>query len=217
LSRYNNIAATLTLRQREILVCKWAGASDEQIAVDLGLSADALNAELALMLEIADHDGWRDLLAPLEIKPPPLVDTGVESHGDETVPASGSTARVLLADDQPIGRLGVQHLLSPLGVDLEMAADGAEAVEKFRSGQFDLVLMDIDMPVMDGLAAVRAIREHERRSEATPALIAMLTAHISPEHRRAAWVAGANTHLAKPLDPNQLLTIVRGVARAIAG
>jgi CheY-like chemotaxis protein len=212
-SPYSKIASALTLRQRELLFYVWAGESDQRVAAELALSEAELLGEMAVMGEIAEANGWPDLLKPLRASCCAYDDTGIAP-----LSAQARSARVLAADDQPLCRLGLQDLLGPLGVELEMAVDGADALRKVQAGRpFDLILMDIDMPVMDGLAAVSAIRAHERGRQIAPALIAMLTGHISPDDRRAAWAAGANTHLAKPLDPNHLRAIVDGVTRAVAG
>jgi len=114
--------------------------------------------------------------------------------------------RVLLAEDHPINRRVVQLILAPLAVDLTLTEDGAEALAAFKAGAFDLVLMDMQMPVMDGLAATRAIREHERLSGAamrTP--IVMLSANAMRQHRLDAEDAGADLHLAKPVTAASLM------------
>ncbi len=108
--------------------------------------------------------------------------------------------RVLLAEDHPINQRVVQLILGPLGVDLTTVATGAEAVAAFAEGAFDLVLMDMQMPVMDGLAATRAIRELEGRTPGrrrTP--IVMLSANAMRQHRADAEACGADLHIAKPV------------------
>ncbi|MBU3537143.1 response regulator, partial [Alkalihalobacillus clausii] len=88
----------------------------------------------------------------------------------------------LLADDHPINRKVVALMLEPADVALVEAADGAEALEAYRAARFDLVLMDMQMPHMDGLAATRAIRalEAERGDPRTP--VVMLSANALEEH-----------------------------------
>jgi CheY-like chemotaxis protein len=120
--------------------------------------------------------------------------------------------RVLLAEDHPTNQKVVELILAPLGVALHIVDDGAEAVAAFAAGTFDLILMDMQMPVMDGLAAVREIRRREA-AEAAPAIpIAMLTANASPEHRALAQEAGADHHVAKPITPDSLIA---GIAVAL--
>jgi CheY-like chemotaxis protein len=93
-----------------------------------------------------------------------------------------------------------------------MASDGAEAVRRFRDERFDLVLMDVQMPTMDGLAATRAMRTIEREREGPSTPIAMITANVSAEHQLAAIAAGADAHLGKPIDQDLLWELVNTVA-----
>jgi two-component system, sensor histidine kinase len=113
---------------------------------------------------------------------------------------------VLLADDHPINQRVVQLILEPFGVALTTVDNGQEAVEAFASGSFELVLMDMQMPVMDGLAATKAIRrweaEHPSRSRST---IVMLSANAMREHRLEAEQAGADLHLPKPVTAASLV------------
>jgi CheY-like chemotaxis protein len=121
--------------------------------------------------------------------------------------------RVLLAEDHPTNQRVVQLILAPLGVDLTIVADGAQAIDAFEGGVFDLILMDMQMPVMDGLAATREIRrlESEAGRPATP--IAMLTANAMAEHRQVAADAGADSHIAKPVT---LESLIGGMVVALA-
>ena len=113
--------------------------------------------------------------------------------------------RVLVAEDHPTNRKVVEIVLEPFGVDLTMVEDGAAALRVLEEATFDAVLMDMQMPVMDGLTATRAIRAREKAAGAPPILIVMLTANAMEEHVAAAEAAGADLHLAKPLHPAQLL------------
>ena len=108
--------------------------------------------------------------------------------------------RVLLAEDNPINQEVAGELLAAAGLAVEMADDGERALEMVLARRYDLVLMDVQMPRMDGLAATRAIREQAGR--ALP-IIAM-TAHAFGEDRVACLEAGMNDHVAKPVDPEQL-------------
>ena len=114
---------------------------------------------------------------------------------------------VLVADDHPINLKVATMILEQIGSRCVTAVDGAEAVAAFAEGDFDLVLMDMQMPVMDGLTAVREIREHERRSGLAPTPIAILSANALPEHVEAAIEAGADEHLAKPVRPADLVRL----------
>jgi len=121
--------------------------------------------------------------------------------------------RILLAEDHPTNQKVVELILAPYGVDLRIVANGAEAVGAARGGGFDLILMDMQMPVMDGLAATRAIRRDEAASRArTP--IVMLSANAMAQHRLDALAAGADLHVAKPITAETLLA---GIAEALEG
>jgi CheY-like chemotaxis protein len=127
-------------------------------------------------------------------------------------PADERLIRVLLADDHPVNRRVVQMILEGAEVDLVAVEDGLQAVETFALGGFDLVLMDMQMPVMDGLSATRAIRAHEAAHSRHPTPIVMLTANAGREYVEAAAQAGADAHLAKPISAEALLQLIADVA-----
>ena len=107
--------------------------------------------------------------------------------------------RLLVAEDNPMNRRVVELLLAQSGLHITFAENGKEAVEKFSNGRFDLVLMDLQMPIMGGLAALRAIRAWERDNgrPATPMLA--VSANATDEHVLEAKEAGADDHVAKPI------------------
>ena len=108
-----------------------------------------------------------------------------------------SGQRILLAEDNPVNREVADELLSSVGLVVEAVPDGAQAIEMALSRRYDLILMDMQMPVLDGLAATRAIRQHLGRGIS---IIAM-TANAFIEDREACLQAGMNDHVAKPVDP----------------
>jgi two-component system, sensor histidine kinase len=118
-------------------------------------------------------------------------------------------ARVLLVEDHEVNRAVVELLLAPLGVELVMACDGQEGIEAFEGDHFDLVLMDMQMPRLDGLAATRRLRDIEARRGEGRTPIVMLTANVGPEHQLAALAAGADAHLAKPIDRERLWSVIK--------
>ncbi|AYG94241.1 response regulator [Brevundimonas naejangsanensis] len=121
--------------------------------------------------------------------------------------------RVLLAEDHPVNQRLVQLILADHAAELVIVEDGAEAVAAFEAGRFDVVLMDMQMPGMDGLTATRALRAAEAVRPGTPRTpILMLSANAMAEHRDAARDAGADLHLAKPITARDLLTALAMLA-----
>ncbi len=110
-------------------------------------------------------------------------------------------ARVLLVEDNELNQEVATELLQGVGVLVSVAHNGQEAVEQVQPGRFDLVLMDMQMPVMDGLTATRTIRRNEALSGLP--IIAM-TANAMASDREACLSAGMNDHLAKPIEPEHL-------------
>ncbi|OYW40226.1 ATP-binding protein [Brevundimonas aurifodinae] len=127
--------------------------------------------------------------------------------------------KVLIADDHPTNRKVVELILGAVPVDLVAVEDGAQAVAAARNQRFDLILMDMQMPVMDGLTAVREVRRLEAATAERRTPIVMLTANALPDHVAAGKAAGADRHLSKPFDAAELLALVEelgGESRALA-
>ena len=134
-------------------------------------------------------------------------------HEDSAVDEAEIAAmRVLLAEDHPTNRRVVELILGAAGVDLTCVENGAEAVDEASRGSFDLILMDMQMPVMDGLTAIRAIRRREARERRPRTPIYTLTANAMPEHAQASSAAGADGHVTKPITADALLKVVEQVA-----
>ena len=134
----------------------------------------------------------------------------------ETVAAPRETTtsglHVLLAEDHPVNQRVVQLILGGQGIAVTTVNNGAEAVAAFAGGAFDLILMDMQMPVMDGLAATRAIRMLEQDSDARRTPLIMLSANAMAQHREDAVAAGADLHVAKPITAASLMI---GIAEAL--
>ncbi|HWA61120.1 MAG TPA: ATP-binding protein [Caulobacteraceae bacterium] len=123
----------------------------------------------------------------------------------------GPPLKVLLADDNPTNRRVVELMLAEVGADVTSVENGAEAVEALRAEPFDLVLMDLQMPVMDGLAAIRTIRAREAESGAARLPIIVLSANASAVDMAASADAGADAHLGKPIRAEALFNAIVGV------
>ena len=119
------------------------------------------------------------------------------------VPPTLPDKLVLVAEDHPVNQRITTRFLEKLGLRHEVAANGQEALEAFKKKHFDLVLMDVQMPVMDGLEATLAIRKLEGL-RGTHVPIVALTANVLEEHRREARQAGFDDYLAKPVKFEEL-------------
>lgn len=132
---------------------------------------------------------------------------------EDAIIASG--LRVLMADDAAANRELVTAIMGGLGVNLDTVCNGAEAVEAARSGDYDLILMDVHMPVMDGLAATRAIRAMGGAAARTP--VVALTANVQPEHVERCLAAGMDGHVGKPIQVAELLDVMNRASQRDAG
>jgi two-component system, sensor histidine kinase and response regulator len=113
--------------------------------------------------------------------------------------------RILLVEDNPVNQRVAQRVLQKLAADVTLANNGAEALERLSETTFDAVLMDCQMPLMDGFTATRRIRELERQSGKAKHLpIIALTANVMSEDRENCIAAGMDAHLGKPIEPAQL-------------
>ena len=121
--------------------------------------------------------------------------------------------RLLVAEDNPMNRRVVELLLAQSGVHITFAENGKEAVEKFSTMKFDLVLMDLQMPIMGGLAAMRAIRAWEKEKGRVPTPMLAVSANATDEHVFEAKEAGADDHVAKPIVREILFEAIARHAR----
>lgn len=148
----------------------------------------------------------------------PLIQGGSAAGltgGDDEMAGSGGLAggRILMADDAPGNRELVSAILRGLGLEIDTVCDGAEAVQAMQSGSYDLVLMDVHMPVMDGLAATREIRRMQAGTgQRTPILA--LTANVQADQVARCLDSGMNGHLAKPI---QIPELAGALAHWLAG
>ena len=130
--------------------------------------------------------------------------------GEEEAPS----LRILLAEDSEDNRLLIKTYLKQSPHCLEMAENGEIAVEKFQQGEYDLVLMDMNMPVMDGYTATRTIRQWEAREGKPATPIIALTAFALKEDEQKSLAAGCDAHLTKPIKKKTLLEALSAWRRA---
>jgi signal transduction histidine kinase/CheY-like chemotaxis protein len=118
-------------------------------------------------------------------------------------PAEAAGLRILLAEDNKVNQLISTKLLGRLGHFVVVAGDGRIAFEEFKKQHFDIVLMDLQMPEMDGYAATRAIREYEQNLGRHTPIIAM-TAHAMARHKESCLAAGMEGYVSKPVNVREL-------------
>jgi PAS domain S-box-containing protein len=140
-----------------------------------------------------------------------ITAVAVEDFDTET---SIENLRLLVAEDNPMNRRVVELLLAQSGLQITFAENGKEAVEKFSTARFDLVLMDLQMPIMGGLAATRAIREWEKQNGRARTPILAVSANATDEHVAEAKEAGADDHVAKPIVRETLFEAIARYAQA---
>lgn len=120
-----------------------------------------------------------------------------------------AASRILIAEDVPANIALYRAVLEKAGYDVEVAERGDLAAEMASAGRFDLVVMDIGLPGMDGAAAARRIRAHEAQVGGRRTTIIALTADDDGHVRRACRDAGMDGYLAKPISPAMLISAIR--------
>ena len=118
---------------------------------------------------------------------------------------------ILLADDVAVNRRIIEAYLKKTGVLIDIAENGQDAIEKYRNGGIDLILMDMERPIMDGFEATRHIRKLETERGATPVPIVALTAHAFSEARQRCLNAGCSHFFTKPIRKAELLKLLQDI------
>jgi two-component system sensor histidine kinase/response regulator len=122
--------------------------------------------------------------------------------------------KILLVEDNPVNQRVAQRTLQKLSAEVTIANNGAEALEQIAATAFDAVLMDCQMPVMDGFTATQRIRDSERRRGVKRLPIIALTANVMSEDRERCIAAGMDAHLGKPIEPAQLIDVLSRYLKA---
>ncbi len=132
-----------------------------------------------------------------------------QTNQDETAMLS---CRVLLVEDSAVNRMLTTHVLKAAGHDVDVAKTGNEAVVAIQSQAFDVVLMDVEMPEMDGLEATRRIRKFEQRTGTHVPIVGLTSVD-----RHLCLEAGMDEHLQKTTQDHRLLDTIRRMLRSAAG
>jgi len=176
------------------------------IGLPLAFEPAAAAADAANIADIAGIAG-AEALPPLSRRAEPA----------ERGPGPDRRRRVLVAEDSSVNQKVAQAMLQYLEADVECVDDGAQAVAATDRADYDLVLLDVRMPVLDGLAAARAIRAREA-ARGTPRLrLVALTANAFAADRQACLAAGMDGFLAKPITLETLRTVLQAMPAGAAG
>ncbi|HZZ30809.1 MAG TPA: response regulator [Phenylobacterium sp.] len=131
--------------------------------------------------------------------------------GSAAAPADAAPLRILVVDDHPTNRKVLELILEQLGAEWVSVADGQQAVDVAAVQTFAAILMDIQMPLMDGLTATREIRRQERAAGRAAVPVIIVSANGEPEHIQAGRAAGAQLHLNKPVHADALVDAINTV------
>jgi PAS domain S-box-containing protein len=191
-----------------------AGQTRQQGGTGLGLSIcrrliDAMGGRIAVESEPGQGSRFSFTVR--------LPQGDVAAAATEALPAACTDlppAHLLVADDSAMNRLVIKEFLGDTPCRITFAEDGAEAVTLYTQHHFDAVLMDIQMPQLDGWSATRRIRAWEAEHARPPAPIVALTASALEEDRRSSLAAGCTTFVAKPLGRTQLLSLLQQLLAA---
>ncbi len=139
-----------------------------------------------------------------------VVDWATGAAGENAADVTGAVCaipkRILVVEDHPLNCKLIESFLVPLGHRLTFANNGRQALEALRDTCFDVILMDVHMPKMDGLEATRLIRAGDSANAGRP--IIMLSAGAMAEERKEGMKAGADTYVTKPIDPDELVAAI---------
>jgi signal transduction histidine kinase/ActR/RegA family two-component response regulator len=189
-----------------------AGITREHGGSGLGLSissafVDLMGGQVVVESEVGKGSCFsvRLPLVPVPFEAPTstsnAIDIEIQEHSNDVL-------RILVAEDNPTNRLVLKTLLGTFDAELTFAEDGLQAVEAYKAGRFDLVLMDLQMPNMDGLEATRAIRRLEKFAGRQRMPMLALSANAMAHHVDEALAAGLDGHVAKPIMLPKLLAAI---------
>ncbi|MDM8516115.1 PAS domain S-box protein [Desulfobacterales bacterium HSG16] len=146
--------------------------------------------------------------AIFELKPGKFVQDKTPVSGTDVQKIYTRTLRILLVEDNRANRIVFEFYIKNLPHHLDIAENGLVGVQKFAANEYDIVFMDIEMPIMDGCEAAEKIRAWENENNKSPVKIIALTAHALKSERPTFFAAGMNDYVIKPIDVNNLFTVI---------
>lgn len=146
-----------------------------------------------------------DELAQRHSAPPPELATPAMASSLADMP---NNFRILVAEDNSISTKVIRGMLGKLNLQPDTASNGEEALEAMKTRRYDLVLMDCEMPILDGFSATAQLRAWEMGNQRIRTPVVALTAHILSEHKERARLAGMDGHMAKPIELSQLREVI---------
>jgi CheY-like chemotaxis protein len=186
-------------------------------SVDIKASARELRkigVDRVLVKPLTREDLRRVLLQVLQGSPVKIEKNKTPDHAPQQDLLFEKKLTVLLAEDHPINRKLVERFLQLKGWEVLHANNGKEAIQKFKENRLDIILMDIQMPEVDGYAAAREIRRLEAEQGKKHIPIIALTAHAMVGYREKSYSAGMDDYLTKPLNPDELYRMVHRLTTA---
>lgn len=191
-----------------------AGAVDRRDGAGLGLSIVAMLVELLggrIAVESRPGEGTAFIVTlPLQRADP------INTENEAVVADPQGTLRVLVAEDHPVNQQVIRGLLGQVGIEVEIVEDGVQAVQATQTRAWDLILMDVQMPNMDGPTATQAIRQRETEEGLGRTPIIALTANAMVEQVETYLAAGMDAVVSKPIDLKVLLTTISEMMSAKA-
>jgi len=174
--------------------------------------ARALGISAYLTKPVRQSELFDVVMKILEATTAPSVDREAPSFdGEPESSAPPRALRILLAEDHVVNQKVAVCMLQGMGHHATVVSDGRQAVETWRSGHFDLILMDVQMPEMDGIETTLLIRQHEKRNGGYTPILA-LTAHTEAGDRERCLEAGMDGYIRKPIDAVQFLEMAESAA-----
>ncbi|BFM13440.1 hypothetical protein R50072_35930 [Simiduia litorea] len=184
--------------------------ADKKTPIAIQLGSDN-TPDPAALADAGIIETRRKPVTPKKLKEVLAALIGLKQRGSKATSVASvgnlySHLKVLVAEDNNVNRMVIKGLLGKFGIEPRMVENGRAALEAVTApnANFDLVLMDCEMPEMDGFEATRSIRDFERRNMLPDTLIVALTAHAMQEHREAVYQSGMNHYLSKPVTVDAL-------------